>query len=362
MTNGLVIVTYVRKDRPLVSSPVEHTGEIAVGLSRYHGRPSHTDPHCPWLSESVGGGLRLCTVPRCSVDRYKGSRPPEFKETSAVSHRVLPPVSRNSTITLNCPGGPRLRGTQMSDTDSSQPVTPHSDARFATTHWTVVLAAGSPDSTRHREALETLCRSYWFPLYAYLRRHGYDRHDAAEHIQAFFAKMLEKQSLNTINPQPGKFRSFLLTALKRFVADEREREHAQKRGGGREVLSLNINDAESRYAIQPVDRLSPDRLFERSWALTVLNRVMDRLEAEMTAADKRQLFDQARAHLCGTCDAVSYREVAATLHMNEGAVKVVVHRMRNRYREILREEIAQTVSSPNEVDEEIRGLFAALSR
>lgn len=249
----------------------------------------------------------------------------------------------------------------MPDANSSNPATPHSDARFATTHWTVVLAAGSPDSSRYREALETLCRTYWFPLYAYLRRHGDDRHDAAEHTQAFFTKLLEKQSLAQIQPHPGKFRSFLLTALKRFVADEREREHAQKRGGGREEFSLSFDDAEGRYALQPVDRLSPDKLFERSWALTVLDRVMDRLEAEMAAAERGQLFDLARAHLCGACDAVPYREVAAKLNMTEGAVKVAVHRVRNRYRELLREEIAQTVSNPNEVDEEIRGLFAALA-
>jgi RNA polymerase sigma-70 factor (ECF subfamily) len=173
--------------------------------------------------------------------------------------------------------------------------------------------------------------------------------------------MLEKQSLRTIDPQPGTFRSFLLTALKRFVADERQRAHAQKRGGGREALSLNVNEAESRYALQPVDRLSPDKLYERSWALTVLNRVMDRLEAEMAAANKKQLFDQARAHLLGTCDAAPYREVADGLDMTEGAVKAAIHRMRNRYREILREEIARTVSEADQIDEEIGDLFAALA-
>ena len=249
----------------------------------------------------------------------------------------------------------------MSDTDSSQLATPHSDARFATTRWTVVLAAGSPDSSRYREALGTLCRTYWFPLYAYLRRHGDNREDAAEYTQAFFAKLLERQSLNTITPHPGKFRSFLLTALKRFVADEHDRMQAQKRGGGRKEFSLSFNDAEARYALQPVDRLSPDRLFERSWALTVLDNVMNRLEAEMAAAEKGQLFYLARAHLCGAYDAIPYREVAAKLEMTEGAIKVAVHRMRNRYREILREEIAQTVSHPREVDEEIRALFATLS-
>lgn len=249
----------------------------------------------------------------------------------------------------------------MPDDDSSQPATPPSHARFATTHWTVVLAAGSPESPRYREALETLCGNYWYPLYAYLRRHGYDHHDAAEHTQAFFTKMLEKQSLSRIDQHSGRFRSFLLTALKRFVADERERTHAQKRGGGRERVSLGFENAECRYALQPADEFSPDRLFERSWALTVLDRVMHRLEAEMIASEKEGLFDQAKAHLCGTCDAVPYRDIAATLDMTEGAIKVAVHRMRNRYREILREEIAQTVSNPAEVDEEICALFTALA-
>jgi len=250
----------------------------------------------------------------------------------------------------------------MPDTNSSKPATPHSDARFATTHWTVVLAAGSPDSSRYREALETLCRTYWFPLYAYLRRHGNDQHDAAEYTQAFFAKILEKQSLNTIKPPPGKFRSFLLTALKRFVADERQRAHAQKRGGSQGILSLSISAAENRYTVQPVDRLSPERLFERSWALAVLDRVMDRLQSEMTFAEKRPFFDRAKAHLCGTADVLPYREIAAELNMTEGAVKVAVHRMRGRYREILREEIARTVGHPDDIDEEIRGLFAALAQ
>jgi RNA polymerase sigma factor (sigma-70 family) len=238
---------------------------------------------------------------------------------------------------------------------------PADTSRFATTHWSLVLAAGSPESTRYHEALEVLCRTYWYPLYAYLRRHGSDTHDAAEHTQAFFAKMLEKKSLAKLCPQGGKFRSFLLTALKRFVGDERERMHAQKRGGDRHVLSINIEDAESKYKLQPIDRLSPDKLFERSWALTVLNRVMNRLMTEMDGVEKRQLFDQARAHLCGTCDAIPYRELAVSLDMTEGAVKAAIHRMRNRYRDILYEEILQTVSSPAEVDEEIRGLFSALS-
>jgi RNA polymerase sigma factor (sigma-70 family) len=239
--------------------------------------------------------------------------------------------------------------------------TPADTSRFATTHWSLVLAAGTPDSSHHREALETLCRSYWQPLYAYLRRHGSDTHDAAEHTQAFFTKMLEKKALEKLHPRGGKFRSFLLTALKRFVGDERERRHAQKRGGDRQVLSINIEDAENKYKLQPIDRLSPDKLFERSWALTVLNRVMSRLMTEMEDVEKRQLFDQTRAHLCGTCDAIPYRELAVSLDMTEGAVKAAIHRMRNRYRDILYEEILQTVSSPTEVDEEIRGLFSALS-
>jgi DNA-directed RNA polymerase specialized sigma24 family protein len=249
----------------------------------------------------------------------------------------------------------------MADTDSSHPATPSSDARFATTRWTVILAAGSPDSSRYREALETLCQTYWLPIYAYLRRRGHTPHQAEDHIQGFFAYLLETRTLGRADPCRGKFRSFLLGTLKHFVADERDHAGAQKRGGGRPLLSLDIRDAESQYAIEPADRLSPDRLFQRHWALTVLNRTTARLRAEWAGRDKGDVFAALRAYLTQDEDAVPYRETAARLRMSEGAVKAAVHRLRRRYRELLCEEIAETVASKTQIDDEINDLFKAVA-
>jgi len=233
---------------------------------------------------------------------------------------------------------------------------------FATTHWSVVLAAGQPTSARYQEALQTLCRTYWFPLYAYLRRQGYDTHQAEEHTQAFFTRLLEKDGLRLADPKQGKFRSFLLTALKYFLANVGDRARAQKRGGGRKVLSLDAENAEGKYALEPVDQLSPERLFERSWALTVLERTMARLQAESASMNKQKLFEHLKVYLTAEKSSIPYRDVAAELDMTEGAVKVAVHRLRQHYRELLRDEIAQTVTSQEQIDEEIRDLFAALAR
>jgi len=234
--------------------------------------------------------------------------------------------------------------------------------RFTTTHWSVVLAAGQPTSARYQQALETLCRTYWFPLYAYLRRQGYDTHQAEEHTQAFFARLLEKDGLRLADPKQGKFRSFLLTALKHFLANVSDRARAQKRGGGRKVFSLDAEDAEGKYALEPVDQLSPEKLFERSWALTVLERTMARLQAEAASTNKQKLFEHLKVYLTAEKSSVSYRDVAAELDMTEGAVKVAVHRLRQHYRELLRDEIAQTVTTEEQIDEEIRDLFTALAR
>ena len=233
--------------------------------------------------------------------------------------------------------------------------------RFATTHWSVVLSAGQPDSTRYQQALEALCRTYWFPLYAYLRRHGFDAQKAEDHIQAFFASLLEKRGLRLADPKRGRFRSFLLTALKHFLANERARAQAQKRGGGRKILSLDIENAENQYIREPRDELSPEKLFERSWALAVLDRTMVRLQAEAVDAKKQKLFDCLKVYLTAEKSTVPYQEMAARLKMTEGAVKVAVHRLRRRYRDLLRDEIAQTVTTEEQINEEIRDLFAALA-
>jgi len=222
------------------------------------------------------------------------------------------------------------------------------------------MAAGRPKSASYQQALETLCQTYWFPLYAYLRRHGYDSHRAEDYTQAFFVGMLARGGLRLADPKRGKFRSFLLVSLKHFLSNERARARAKKRGGGRKVLSLDFQNAESQYALEPRDELSPEKLFERSWALTVLARTMARLQAEATSANKQKLFDRLKVYLTAEKSSVPYRDAAAELDMAESALRVAVHRLRKRYRELLRDEIAQTVTSDDQIDEEFRDLFAAL--
>lgn len=248
----------------------------------------------------------------------------------------------------------------MSDTNDMS-LTPSGTSRFATTHWSVVLAARSPESTHYKEALETLCRTYWFPIYAYLRRKGYSAHRAEDQTQGFFAHMIEMHDLCQADPDRGRFRSFLLSMLKHFIADQWDWSQAQKRGGGKKALSLDFADAETRYKLEPSHLLSPDKLFEKSWALTVLAQTIARLKAESSGTRKQMLFENLKAHLAGQSDTVPYRELATKLHMTEVAVKVAVHRLRQRYRELLREHIAQTVSGPEQIEDEIRALFVALA-
>lgn len=234
-------------------------------------------------------------------------------------------------------------------------------SRFATTHWSVVLAAGDSAAPKHREALGALCQTYWFPLYAYLRRSGFGPEEATDYTQAFFTKMLEKHYLRKVQPEPGRFRSFLLAALKHFLANEWARARAKKRGGGKAVLSLDFENAESRYVLEPGGGLSPEQLFAKSWALKVLECTMDRLREELARKNRAALFDSLKMHLAAESSAVPYRQVAEELGMTEGAVRVAVHRLRRQCRELLRDEIAQTVASEAEIDDEIRGLFAALA-
>ncbi|UCE47191.1 MAG: sigma-70 family RNA polymerase sigma factor [Phycisphaerales bacterium] len=248
----------------------------------------------------------------------------------------------------------------MSDTNDTG-LTPSGTSRFATTHWSVVLAAADSASPEHEQALSRLCQTYWFPLYAYLRRRGHDRHQAEDFTQAFFVQMLDKRRLSGVSPKPGKFRSFLLTALKNFVSDEYDLARAIKRGGTQKTISLNFQIAESQYTLEPTDELSPERLFERAWALTVLEQTMNRLEDEMTNTNKKELFDSLRVYVCGEPATATYGAVAVQLNMTENAVKVAVHRLRRRYRALLRNEIAQTVLTENQIDEEISHLFAAVA-
>lgn len=233
--------------------------------------------------------------------------------------------------------------------------------KFATTHWSMVLAAIDPSSPQYKQALSTLCQTYWLPLYAYLRRHGCDTHEAQDCTQAFFTKMLEKDSLRLANPDLGKFRSYILSALKHFVADRSDRARTQKRGGGETIISLDFENAEDQYVFEPIDQLSPDRLFERMWALTLLQKAMSRLETESSNMDKQNVFEHIVIYLAPAKEALPYHEMAVKLDMTEGAVKVAVHRLRKRYQELLREEIAQTVSTEEEIEEELQELFTALS-
>ena len=242
-----------------------------------------------------------------------------------------------------------------------QNFTPTGKPRFATTHWSVVLTAGKSSSTEQKQALETLCQSYWFPLYAYLRRRGYDTQQAEDYTQAFFAHILERKDLQTADPKYGKFRSFLLVRLKYFLSDERDRAHAKKRGGNKKVLSLDIENAEGQYALEPAIQLSPEMLFEKSWAITVLERTMERLEAEMARKNKQKLFDCLKVYLTADKNAIPYQDMAAELKISDGSVRVAVHRLRRRYRKLLRDEIAQTVNSEDKIDEEIECLLAALA-
>ncbi len=232
---------------------------------------------------------------------------------------------------------------------------------FVTTHWSVVLTAGGSDSTRAQDALARLCQTYWYPLYAYVRRRGSSPHDAEDLTQEFFARLLRANYLGNAQREKGRFRWFLLSALKHFLANEWDRARAKKRGGGKAAISLNAEAAESRYTLEPADTLTAERIYERRWALTLLDQVLRTLEREHELTGKRELFDELRFCLTGERSKLPYAELAARLGMSEAAVKVAVHRLRRRYRELLRAEIANTVSSPEEVEDEIRHLFDVLA-
>ena len=248
----------------------------------------------------------------------------------------------------------------MSSDDQSPKKAPERDQWFATTRWSVVLAAGAHDSPQAAEALEQLCRTYWYPLYAYVRRRGHEPEDAKDLTQAFFARLLEKHYLADVDPRRGKFRSFLLASLNHFLADEWGRAQAQKRGGGHTIISLDDASTEDRFRLEPVDELDAEKIFERRWTLTVLEQTTTRLRAEFVSADKVRQFEQLQEFLLGDKGS-SYADAAAHLQMSEGAVRVAVHRMRLRFRELFREEIAHTVATEGEIEEEIQHMFAVLA-
>jgi RNA polymerase sigma factor (sigma-70 family) len=225
----------------------------------------------------------------------------------------------------------------------------------------VVLSGRKNDSPQSSAALETLCRTYWYPLYAYVRRQGHSPPDAQDLTQEFFARLLQKDYLKGAAQEKGRFRTFLIVALKRFLANEWDRVRAKKRGGGQPLLTLDTELAEQRYRIELTEGATAERLFERRWALTLLDHSMKRLRKEFAAAGKVGEFDVMKACLTAERGEISYAEVAAALDMNEGAARVAVHRLRKRFREVFREEIAHTVSSPEEIDEEVRYLISVLA-
>lgn len=233
---------------------------------------------------------------------------------------------------------------------------------FATTHWTVVLAAGRSRSPQAARALEELCHTYWFPLYAYVRRRSHSKEDAEDLTQSFFTRLLEKNSLASLDSEKGKFRAFLLASLKHFLANERDKVHAQKRGGGAIPLSLDWQTADTKFQVADGNEPSPDKAFDREWALALLSKVIDRLQAECVADGKAKLFEQLKTFLTAGQAESAQRDIANSLGMEEGAVRVAIHRLRKRYRQLLRDEIANTLADPDMVEEEMRALFGAFSR
>lgn len=234
------------------------------------------------------------------------------------------------------------------------------DTPFLTTRWSVVVEAGKVGTPTARAALSELCEIYWYPLYAYVRRRGNSPEDAADLTQAFFARLLEKNVVGVADPARGRFRAFLLGSLKNFLANEWDKVHAQKRGGGARPLSLDFEIADEKFKREPVSRLTPEMEFERNWALAVLERALSRLEAEYEKRGKRKLFERLKVALVSAEDADSRLAMAKDLGMTEGAVKVALHRMRAAFRESLRSEIAETVGAERDLEDELRALIEAL--
>jgi RNA polymerase sigma-70 factor (ECF subfamily) len=242
------------------------------------------------------------------------------------------------------------------------PLPEHGEAalRFSATRWSLVLAAGGTDSASARPALARLVETYWYPLYAFVRRKGRGPEDACDLTQEFLARLLERKLISAADPEKGKFRTFLLSALERFLVDEWRREGRKKRGGGRAPLSLSLLDAEERYRLEPADTLTPERIYERRWAMTLLDQGLRRLEEECAAAGREAHFAAVRPVLAGEDQGRPYAAIASELRMTEGALKTYIHRLRRRFGALLRAEISQTLSDPRDVDAEIQHLFQSL--
>ena len=233
--------------------------------------------------------------------------------------------------------------------------------QMVTTQWSLVAKASQDESPDGIEALNRLCLIYWYPLYAYVRRHGHSQEEAQDLTQSFFARLLERKYLQFADRSRGRFRTFLITSLKHFLINEWKQAKCEKRGGGRQIISLDAEATETRFRAEPADESSPDKAFERRYATILLGRVLERLEGEFAAVKRSEVFEELKFSLTGEENESSYAEIARRLGMTEGNLKVTVHRLRHRYRELLREEIAMTVDSPEAIDDEIRYLMSALS-
>ncbi len=249
----------------------------------------------------------------------------------------------------------------MANLQDSATTSAEQAAWFTTTHWSIVLNAQDPASPQASEALEKLCRSYWYPLYAFVRRQGHDEEAAKDLTQGFFAKLLEKNYLAGIRREKGRFRTFLLVAIKHFISDERDKARALKRGAGKTLISLDETAGEDRYRHEPAEVMDAEKLYERRWALTLLEQARERLKEEYRLAGKTELYERLQLFESGDQDTPAYAEVAPALALSESGLRTAVHRMRQRHRELVREEVAQTVNSLAEVDEEIRYLIRVVS-
>ncbi len=233
-------------------------------------------------------------------------------------------------------------------------------SQFPTTRWSVVVAASDPHGEQARSSLVSLCENYWYPLYAYLRRCGLPAEQAQDLTQEFFVRLLEGRYLDRADPEKGRFRSFILTSLKFFVADQQDRQRARKRGGGI-LVPLEFSSGEERFQHEPAHDLTPERVFERRWALSVLDRVVARLREEFVQNGRPEQFERLKVFLLGQSDA-PYASLAREMNTSEGALKVAIHRLRKRYRDLFRQEIAETVADPAEVESELKYLAAVLTR
>lgn len=233
-------------------------------------------------------------------------------------------------------------------------------AQFVTTQWSQVLAARDGADTEARQALSALCEAYWYPLYAFVRRQGYSAEKSRDLTQSYFAYLLDREILGQVDPAAGRFRSFLLATLKNFLSHEREKASALKRGGGAQTVSMDAVEAEDRYHFEPGDDLTPEQIFERRWALTVVERSLERLQQETSQSAQPGLFHHLKGSLTGERPRTPYRDVATKLGMTEGAVRGTVYRMRRRLGRFLREEIGQTVADPDEIDAEVKHLLMVI--